>query len=163
MKYFAYGSNMSIKRIQQRVPEAQIIGIATLKEHTLLFHKVSKDGSGKCNAFFTGNQQDYVIGVLFNIDKKNKKELDKAEGLGDGYDEKEIVVDIDENTKDVAITYVATKCDDALKPFSWYKKHVLNGAKEVHLPVEYIKTIEAVESIKDKNNEREKKELNIYD
>ncbi len=162
MKYFAYGSNMSIRRIQQRVPEAQMISTAILKEHILLFHKVSKDGSGKCDAFFTGNQQDFLIGVLYNIEKKDKKELDKAEGLGQGYDEKEVVVYIDNDIQNVALTYVATEYDNTLKPFSWYKKHVLKGAKEANLPFEYIKTIEAVESVKDEDDEREKKELNIY-
>jgi len=163
MKYFAYGSNMSIQRIQKRIPKAKMISIATLKEHRLLFHKISKDGSGKCNAFLTKNQQDNVIGVLFNINKKDKKELDKAEGLGYGYDEKVIMVYTDENTKIAAITYIATNCDNALKPFSWYKEHVLKGAKEANLPIEYIKTIENVESMEDANKEREKEELSIYD
>jgi hypothetical protein len=33
----------------------------------LKFHKRSKDGSGKCNAFRTGSQADYVIGVVFEV------------------------------------------------------------------------------------------------
>lgn len=162
MKYFAYGSNMSIKRIQQRIPDAQMVCTATLKEHKLLFHKVSKDGSGKCDAFFTGDRQDQVIGVLFNIDENDKTELDKAEGLGYGYDEKKIIVYKEDNTKSAAITYIATKYDNELKPFSWYKKHVVQGAKDANLPVEYIKSIEIVDSIKDKNQEREINELKIY-
>ena len=39
MKYFAYGSNMSIVRLKQRVPSAQKVGIVTLKNHQLRFSR----------------------------------------------------------------------------------------------------------------------------
>lgn len=49
--YFAYGSNMSSARLRARVPSCRPIGIAFLPGHELRFHKRSKDGSGKCDAF----------------------------------------------------------------------------------------------------------------
>ena len=48
--YFAYGSNMSQRRLQARVPSATFLGIGILLGHALAFHKISKkDGSGKCD------------------------------------------------------------------------------------------------------------------
>jgi len=42
MKYFSYGSNMSIRRLADRVPSAQLVTVAKLPSHTLRFHKRSK-------------------------------------------------------------------------------------------------------------------------
>jgi hypothetical protein len=49
-----------------------------------------------------------------------------------------------------------------MKPFHWYKEHVVRGAKEHNLPAEYIKTIEAVESVPDPDPKNHGKELSIY-
>lgn len=162
MKYFSYGSNMSIKRIKKRVPSAKILGITTLKKHKLLFHKISKDGSGKCDAFFTNSKKDIVVGVLYDITKEDKKSLDKAEGLGFGYDEKQVELYINDK-KISAVTYIATKYNDMLKPYDWYKKHVLTGANDAGLPVSYIKEIKEIKSIKDMDIERKKREMKIYE
>ena len=54
--------------------------------HRLEFHKVGRDGSAKCDAFETGNPDDSVIGVVFDIHTAEKNYLDQAEGLGVGYD-----------------------------------------------------------------------------
>ena len=40
MLYFSYGSNMSLQRMKERVPGAELISIATLFEHQLKFHKL---------------------------------------------------------------------------------------------------------------------------
>ena len=160
MFYFAYGSNMSIKRLTQRIPSVKLC-IGRLSEHRLVFHKRSKDGSAKCDAYYTGNKNDYVIGALFKIDKSKKKDLDKAEGLGCGYEQKEVEIQTDSG-KQKAVLYYATDIDRNLKPYSWYKTHVVVGAKENSLPKEYIALIEAVDSIPDPDKKRKKKELNIY-
>ncbi len=48
MKYFAYGSNMSLARLKGRVPSAKRLGMFCLRNHQLAFHKISKkDGSAK--------------------------------------------------------------------------------------------------------------------
>ncbi|WP_372836144.1 SufD family Fe-S cluster assembly protein, partial [Pontibacterium sp.] len=43
MYYFAYGSNMSLKRLQARVPSAMPLCSATLTRYQLRFHKSGKD------------------------------------------------------------------------------------------------------------------------
>ena len=92
MHYFAYGSNMSTSRLRERVPSAEALGCFALGGHDLRFHKPSKDGSGKCDAYLTKNAVNIIYGVLFKIDPKEKPALDKAEGLGYGYNQKEITV-----------------------------------------------------------------------
>ena len=86
MKYFAYGSNMCSLLLKDRVPSAEKYAIAAFKGHVLKFHKISKDGSGKCDAFETKSPEDIVYGVLFEISENEKQDLDSKEGLGDGYE-----------------------------------------------------------------------------
>ena len=150
---------MSIARLHERVPSAKRIGCYSLKEHDLRFHKYSKiDGSGKCDAYYTGNNSDVVLGSLFEIDHTEKPALDKAEGLGFGYEEKVVAV-LGKTGKEVeATTYYATNIDDTVKPYSWYLNHVLLGARETGLPRKYIELIETIESIHDQNDFRDQKE-----
>jgi len=163
MKYFAYGSNMSIARLKERIPSAIALGCHTIKEHDLRFHKSSKDGSGKCDAFFTGNSEDIIYGALFEINPSEKAALDRAEGLGSGYEEKEIAVMTEDGISFKAISYFATNISKDLKPYSWYVNHVLVGAKETSLPKDYIKRkITAAESTEDNDKERDAKQRAVH-
>jgi gamma-glutamylcyclotransferase len=163
MLYFAYGSNMFTKRLQIRVPSASKINNATLPGYSLFFHKRSnKDGSGKCNI---KHQNDSVVyGVIFEIDGKQKTDLDRAEGLRYGYEEAQLKINTQNEMKNV-FTYITTddNIDNSLNPFSWYKMLVLEGAKEHGLPEEYIANIEAVNSDIDPDISRRNKELSIID
>jgi hypothetical protein len=65
--YFAYGSNMSTPRLRYRVPGCRFTFVARLPNYKLCFHKRSKDGSAKCNAFRTAEPTDAVIGAVYQI------------------------------------------------------------------------------------------------
>ena len=158
--YFAYGSNMSTRRLVARVPSARAISVAMLRGHRLAFHKIGKDGSAKCDVASTGDPNDVVHGVVYAIPCSEKSTLDKIEGLGYGYAEKEVVVLSESGEAFEAVTYYATNIDASLKPADWYLEHVLRGAREHGLPAEYIRKIEAIESIPDTENYE--KETAIY-
>jgi len=154
---------MSLSRLRGRVPSAEALGCFTLNQHDLRFHKSSKDGSGKCDAFFTPNSESVIYGVLFKIDPAEKPRLDRAEGLGHGYEEKEVTVISRDGTPATATTYVATKIDEKLKPYSWYVNHVLVGANEASLPQDYIDSkINSVEAFQDRDKERDAKQHAIH-
>lgn len=158
--YFAYGSNMLTARLRERMPSCQPCGVATLPGHTLRFHKRSKDGSGKCNALATGDG-DSVIGVLFSFDPAERAALDKAEGVGNGYERAIVTIINGEGHRRKVLTYLADggHVDDALKPYSWYKALVLAGAAEHDLPDDYVAAwIAPVEAIDDTNVARDHKE-----
>lgn len=158
--YFAYGSNMSTARLRKRMPSCKPLGTATLPAHALRFHKQSKDKSGKCNAFHTGSDGK-VIGVLYSFDPAERAILDKAEGVGNGYEHQVVTVINSEGHRQKVLTYLATAdaINDDLKPYGWYKEFVLSGAREHGLPVEYINQyIQQVDEIKDPNFERDRRE-----
>lgn len=162
MLYFAYGSNMSLLRLRQRVPSARFVAVSTLRCHQLRFHKIGMDGSGKCDILETGEEGDWVTGVVFDIHRMEKPALDRAEDLDYGYGEKSVQVLTIQGELLQTRTYYALRTDNSLKPFHWYKEHVVQGAREHDLPEEYIQTIERVVSVSDPQSERHILELAIY-
>jgi len=162
MKYFAYGSNMSLSRLRERTPSAMRLASCTLNNHALRFHKAGKDGSGKCNAFETGNPKDFVMGALFEICSGEKPALDQAEGLGFGYDEKMVLLTDGSGGRVEALTYYATSINEVLKPYSWYKHHVLVGARESVLPLPYVAEVQLIASWEDPDRERDARQRAIH-
>jgi hypothetical protein len=161
-KYFAYGSNMSQGRLLKRVPSASTLGVYSLACHALQFHKFGRDGSAKCDAQYTSKEQDLVWGVLYNIAPGEKKYLDEAEGLGNGYETKIVDLKDRDGQCEVGFLYYATKINDALHPFSWYVQHVLAGALDAGLPDNYIEQIAAIQTIEDMDHKRDLLERSIY-
>ncbi|MBR1285389.1 gamma-glutamylcyclotransferase [Bradyrhizobium sp. AUGA SZCCT0177] len=160
MNYFAYGSNMSTPRLRERVPSCEFVTTAKLTEHQLRFHKRSSDNSSKCDAFHTGIDTDIIWGAVFNIPIAEKKALDKAEGLGKGYNEKtvDLITPAGEHLR--AITYYAdrTAVVEGLSPYTWYKDLVLNGAIEHGLPADYLAaSIETISATIDPDANRDRR------
>ncbi len=160
--YFAYGSNMSTPRLLNRVVSARAVAVACLPAHALRFHKRGRDGSAKCDAFYTGQDHDELHGVVYRIAAAEKPCLDECEGLGNGYDVKTVTVLGKNGTNYRAFTYCATRIDARLRPFHWYREHVLRGAIEHGLQDAYIATIRGIESIADPQQHQHERELAIY-
>ena len=162
MYYFAYGSNMSYKRLLARVPSAVKLGNASLSGHRLRFHKQGRDGSAKCDAHHTGIPSHRVLGVVFDIAPEEKPGLDRHEGLGQGYAIKAVRVSFEDGHRVEVYTYTATLIDTSLRPFHWYKEHVLKGAQENQLDAGYLRALREIESIADPDPARQARELAIY-
>ncbi len=162
MLYFSYGSNMSYRRLSQRTPSAEFVCVASLSHHSLRFHKLGRDRSAKCDAFFTGQAEDIVVGVVFCIAPAERRHLDHAEGLGQGYEAKRVELISSEREPVEAFTYYATAIDPSLHPYHWYKQHVLFGCRENGLPPAYVDRIVSIPSIEDPDPERAQREMSIH-
>ncbi|REL34994.1 gamma-glutamylcyclotransferase family protein [Thalassotalea euphylliae] len=162
LKYFAYGSNMSVPRLQQRVPSARYIGAYYLPKHDLRFHKKGVDGSAKCDAFLTNKEEDVVFGVLFEFCPSEKHFLDAAEGLGVFYFEKDVTIYDQHHQAEQASLYYASDSTPDIQPFTWYKHHVFYGASQANLPADYLAKIEQIAAIDDTDDKRKAKEMAIY-
>jgi len=153
--YFAYGSNMFTPRLQKRAQDAKVLCNGSLAGYALRFHKRSTDCSGKCNIVKTGDQNDIVYGVVFELPVNQKESLDAAEGLGKGYHEEilDVVTDIGLIS---ANAYVADESaiDESLVPYTWYKALVVEGAKQHGLPDEYVIEIEKILAKEDPDPKR---------
>lgn len=151
MLNFAYGSNLLLSRIRQRVPGVQLVGTAVLADHQLRWHKRGQDGSGKCDV--VARRGFAVHGVLYEVPPEEKPGLDAAEGLGHGYDERRVTVRSAGQDVPCAL-YQATHVDPGLPPYSWYKALVLAGARQHGLPVAYLDTLAAVVAVQDGDADR---------
>lgn len=146
--YFAYGSNMCLRRLRGRAPSAVPVATGYVAGRRLAFDKISVDGSGKCDCEATGDPADRVYGVLCEIASVDRPALDRAEGPGRGYREERLDVVTGAGTRR-ALAYVATRKDPALRPYGWYCALVVAGAREHQLPAAYVARLEAVEAVQD--------------
>lgn len=157
---FAYGSNMLTARMSARVPSVRLLGPAFLERFVLRWNKRSKDGSGKCSIEETGRREEFVWGVLYALDREDKKKLDEFEGLGRGYGERIVTVLAGGGSLRVW-AYYATSIDMNVRPYDWYRDLVVAGAREHGFPPEYIESLEAVPTIKDPDGKRAARERQL--
>ncbi len=158
--YFSYGSNMLSSRLRARCPSAEPVGVVELPDHELRWHKRSKDNSGKCDVVACPGK--LIIGVLYRIKDSDKTALDRAEGLGHGYEEIEAHVLHDGNNV-IAKAYQATATDESLTPYGWYKALVIAGAQEHGLPKDYVEQLKLVVSTDDPNRTRHDREFRLIE
>jgi len=140
MLYFAYGSNMSAGRMQQRIPNATVLGTARVQDRQLVCNKLGRDGSGKANLI---HRSGYVVyGVLYELPPADIAELDKIEG---GYRRISIQTFSWRYDPIRAETYEAEVLTDDPTPFEWYRELMLAGARENGLPEDYVLYLEQLQ------------------
>lgn len=163
MLIFSYGSNMNLKRLILRVPSAVKASNAFLPGYKLVCNKVSKDGSTKANIIKTNISGELVWGVLFNIDNKEKPLLDKAEGLGLGYNEDTLTFLDQLSNSYSAQVYIADSkaTDNNLLPYDWYKEFIVTGAIQNQLPADYISQLQSIPCTSDPDEKRRIKNYSI--
>jgi gamma-glutamylcyclotransferase len=149
-KYFAYGSNMHVNRLRERIGEFRVHGTAVLPGFRLAWHKLGADGSGKCDIVHTAEPDHAVHGVVYEIHIDQKTALDRFEGLGRGYDERGLVLHR-EGKRLQAYAYVAhaAHIDPEVLPYGWYKAFVVAGARHHGLPAHYIESISRAPALAD--------------
>lgn len=76
-----------------------------------------------------------------------RDELDRAEGLGSGYEIWEVEAIGRDGDVRLAEVYVAcaSSIDPTLKPYDWYLSLIIDGAKARGLPESYIEALEKTE------------------
>ena len=163
MLIFSYGSNMNLNRLAKRVPSAMKVTNAFLPGHKLVCNKISNDGSAKANIKKTDVPAEIVWGVLFSIDSNEKALLDKAEGLGKGYNEGTLTFFDETNKSYAAQIYIADSntIDYTLLPYDWYKEFIVSGAIRNKLPAEYILQLQSISCIRDHDEARRIKNYSI--
>lgn len=157
---FAFGSNMCSLRLRDYSVSPERPGVAAvLRMYRLRFNKRSRDGSGKANA--EPDSTGEVWGVLYSIPSEHLKALDQGEGSG--YSRRREVVRCEDGTTCEAWVYVASKPDanSTLRPYGWYKRLLVEGAKEHGLPPDYITQLEGIDSVNDPDMARDRKKREI--
>lgn len=126
MKYFAYGSNMSINRMIERGIIFNNLQKASLDGYEFIINKKSKKDNNIGFANIKENKNSIVEGILYDIEDFIK--LDKFEGYPIHYNKKEILVNTEYGTEN-AITYIANEnwIGENLKVTEEYKNYIILG------------------------------------
>jgi gamma-glutamylcyclotransferase len=161
---FAYGSNMCSGRFRDySVTPEQLARPAVLVDYRLRINKPSRDMSAKAN--IEPHTGDKVWGVLYSIPDTQLASVDRGEG--NGYSRKQLTVQTPDGKTTPAWVYIAQNpsSDPALLPYEWYKRFIVEGAREHGLPFTYIEHLRAIKSIEDpdKNRDRKKRALICQD
>jgi gamma-glutamylcyclotransferase len=146
--YFAYGSNMDQHRMLARGVKFSKAEKAILKGYKIVFNKEAqgKENVGYTNIIAEDNAK--VEGVLYAI-IDGMLNLDQCEGYPTHYNKKEIKVfkgkKFDKEV--IAITYIAVKTKNGLRPEKRYLYHLIEGAKQHDLSKDYITELEIIKTI----------------
>jgi cation transport regulator ChaC len=135
--YFAYGSNMSRARLEERTGGVIHRGRALLAGYVHRFDHQGRDGTAKGNIAVAADET--VHGVLYQLSGAQEKLLAPFEG---GY--KIIMVELQLLTPartESAFTYISVRSSRGLSPLTSYLEHYLSGMVENDFPEAYVETI----------------------
>lgn len=135
--YFAYGSNLKPDRMRSRIESARVVTRARLAGFRLALDKSGRDGSGKAN--MKRDDGAHVWGVVYRIDLAHWPLLDTFER---GYARIEMGVETETGEALGVQTYVALDLTDDPVAYDWYKRLLVDGAREHGLPVDYVEALE---------------------
>jgi gamma-glutamylcyclotransferase len=152
---FAYGSNLCTQRMRSRVSTSVPVAVGYVRQRRFIFHKKSIDGSAKADAALAAASDERVWGVVYRLQRQQKRVLDNYEFLGSGYDEERVDV-IHETGIVRAWMYVARRnaIDSTLLPYSWYHDLIVAGAVQHRLPSHYVQYLQSFEAVVDPDDRR---------
>ena len=140
--YFAYGSNLSKGRKQERTGLIRRSLRARLRDYRLAFNKEASGGGVYAN--IVPEEGSEVWGVIYLCDPTAMTQLDRNEGvMGGHYERVTVEVELEDGSSCEAETYIAGKnyvvSEDT--PADWYLDFILTGASQHELPADYIYNI----------------------
>ena len=143
LHYFAYGSNMSARRIRHRLGWAPSRISVTLQDYLLSFNKQSNDG-GKANIQISPG--DKVEGILYFVKEDDLLTLDGYEGVAQKQYKRQELGVMDLSGRPMrAIAYIALNTGPESRPTLEYLNYLLEG--EHLLSMEYVCRLEEISTI----------------
>ncbi len=149
VRYAAYGSNLHPRRLQLRIPCAQLSGTDFHPDYSLRFHKLSRDASGKCGIFAGSSGVHFAV---YEISASGRAKLDDIEGVGLGYERATIELP----RFGECYTYLPSNdhVDAGLRPYAWYHEFVLLGCEFHGFPGDYCDAVRKTGTIPDPDASR---------
>lgn len=118
--YIAYGSNLNVRQMKTRCPNAKILGTAKLKGWELLFK-----GSKSCSYLTIEKKENGIVPVvIWEVSESDEKALDRYEGYPTFYYKKDIEAQYKgirtgnrRNGYRLRLHYARGKANQCTKPF----------------------------------------------
>ena len=126
MYYFAYASNLSLKQMKKRCPQAKPVCTAILPNYTMVFTGWGRQWRGGV-ATIRVSQGAKVKGAIYEISPGDVKVLDRYEDYPRVYDRINVkVITADEEYVE-AVTYIMPRQSEETKPSEEYLAIVREG------------------------------------
>ena len=125
--YIAYGSNLNLKQMAKRCPNAKVVGIGLLKDYKLTFRRVATIEKEK--------GAETPVGV-WEITPADERMLDIYEGYPHLYRKETVAVALGKETVE-AMVYIMNEGKPAL-PYNEYYQTILEGYEDVGLDPKYL-------------------------
>ena len=125
LNYFAFGSNMSAQRMNDRLGWSPSRTGAILNDYVMVFNKHSNDG-GKANIMYSpGN---LVEGIIYSVNEEDLLILDKYEGVATEQYKRYYIKVRDNNKQPIAaVAYKALNTGKVFAPTEEYLNYILEG------------------------------------
>lgn len=120
--YAAYGSNLNLKQMALRCPDAAVVGMARLEDYELVF----RGGPGCGVATVEPRAGSSVPVLLWEISAQDEKNLDRYEGWPLFYGKQTLGFEAEGRTFP-AMAYVMTPGREAAQPSEGYYQTILEG------------------------------------
>jgi gamma-glutamylcyclotransferase len=129
MYYFAYGSNMNPKRMEERKILFSKRERAILKDYKLVFNKIASNNPQEGYANIIKDNENIVEGVLYKISEADIVKLDNYEGYPYHYYRDVLKIETSNQETVNAVAYIANKekIKHSLKPSKSYMYHIMKG------------------------------------
>lgn len=137
--YFAYGSNLDIKQMLYRCPNAKFKSTYKLKGYKLVF-------SRHASIEYTGIARDFVQGVIYELDSKDEKALDIREGVSTGVYTKEYISYDSKNPHREFLTYIKTDTK-VINPDKEYLDKIKSGYRFWGLDPKVLDSVETIDPV----------------
>lgn len=131
--YFAYGSNMDMKQMLERCPDAEFQGPAVLPNY-----RFALDEEGLATVVPCEGKE--VQGVMWRISEKDEQMLDRYEGVSLGCYKKEILKVRPQGyfSKFPMLTYVSQRRGNSGERRDGYIERIVNAAEEHGFDAAYL-------------------------
>jgi gamma-glutamylcyclotransferase len=132
MKYFAYGSNLNKKQMQERCPDSKPLFTAVLPNYKLIFVGWSRQWKGAV-ASIKASRGDRVRGAVYEISDLCLQRLDKYEGFPQSYERLKVIVFGEDDEAIEAITYIKAGQIQESQPSKEYLAIIQQGLRDWRL------------------------------
>lgn len=135
MLYAAYGSNLNIKKMKWRCPDAEFVGTATIPNYRLMF-KGSKTGS-----YLTIEREsgcEVPVGI-WRVTKSDIDALDRYEGYPTFYYKRDFIVNCNDGKRHRVFAYIMHEDRDLGIPTNFYMQICLEGYRNFGFDPKYLK------------------------
>jgi hypothetical protein len=143
--YFAYGRNMSASAIDAACPGNRFLGVAELRDHRLAFTRRSaRTGTGVADILAAPGQS--VWGTLYRLagGEVELAALDEKEGRDWAYERRDVQALLGDEAHDAVAYAVVTPDAPHVPPSAEYLGVLIEGARERHLPIDYVNRLAAL-------------------